>query len=112
VEEEEERESYQSFDDLHKRRFLWYYESYMHTIDVESEKVLSSQLFGEMPFEMNGNKMRRRFDYPHLKSRLITIKYQLMKETMRWTDEGLKAKKDDLGIASNVTSVPTDPRRL
>ncbi|KAF3390942.1 Ubiquitin-conjugating enzyme E2 Z [Talaromyces pinophilus] len=57
--DEEERESYQSFVDLRKRRFPWYYESYMHTIDVESEKV--------------------------------------------WTDEGLMAKKDDLGIASNLS---------
>lgn len=48
--DEEERESYQSFVNLRKRRFLWYYESYMHTIDVESEKVVPSQLFGEMPF--------------------------------------------------------------
>lgn len=102
-EDEEERESYQSFDDLRKRRFLWYYESYMHTIDVESEKVVPNQLFGEMPFERNGNQMRGRFDYADLKSRLITVKDQLIKETMQWTDEGLKAKKDELGIASNLS---------
>ncbi|PCG91431.1 Ubiquitin-conjugating enzyme, E2 [Penicillium occitanis (nom. inval.)] len=30
-------------------------------------------------------------------------KHQLMKETMQWTDEGLMAKKDDLGIASNLS---------
>lgn len=101
--DEEERESYQSFYDLRKQRFLWYYESYMHTVDVESEKVIPSQLFGEMPFEMNGNKMTGRFDYADLKSRLITVKDKLMKETMQWTDEGLKAKKDDMSIASNLS---------
>ncbi|KAF5017627.1 hypothetical protein F66182_10424, partial [Fusarium sp. NRRL 66182] len=42
---EEGRESYQSFDDLRKRRFLWYFDSYMHTIDVESGKVEKGQLF-------------------------------------------------------------------
>lgn len=101
--EEVERESYQSFDDLRKRRLLWYYDSYMHTIDVESEKVEKGQLFKEMPFEMTSNQMPGRFDYPDLKTRLMTTKDQIMKETMRWTIEGLQAKKDDLSIASNLS---------
>jgi ubiquitin-conjugating enzyme E2 Z len=100
-EDEEERESYQLFDELRKRRFLWCYDTHMRTIDVEPEKVEINQLFGEMPFKMRGNEMKGRFNLPELKSRLITIKDQIIKETIRWTDEGLKAKKDDLGIASN-----------
>lgn len=100
---EEGRESYQSFDDLRKRRFLWYFDSYMHTIDVESGKVEKGQLFQEMPFENTGNQMRGRFDYPDLRNRLMTTKDQIMKETMRWSDEGLRAKTDDLSIASNLS---------
>jgi ubiquitin-conjugating enzyme E2 Z len=101
--DEEERESYKSFDDLRKRRFLWYYESYTRTIDVESGKVKINEYFEEMPFESNNNEMTGQFNYPDLKKRLLKIKDELMNETVQWTDQGLNAKKDDLSIASNLS---------
>ncbi|EED13238.1 ubiquitin conjugating enzyme, putative [Talaromyces stipitatus ATCC 10500] len=103
-EKSKRRQSFQPFDDLRKRRFLWYYESYMHTIDVESEKVKLNDPFREMRFEYRLNTMRGCFNYPDLKERLIRIRDEIMKETQRWAIEGLKTKTDDLCIASNLST--------
>ncbi|KAL4874030.1 hypothetical protein BDV12DRAFT_158924 [Aspergillus spectabilis] len=92
------------FNDLRKRRFLWYYESYTQLIDEELKDVPTSpkRSFQRMPFESTGNTMDGHFDYPELKRRLIFLKDKIMEETNSWQVQGLQAKSDELGIAVNL----------
>ncbi|KAL2860925.1 ubiquitin-conjugating enzyme E2 [Aspergillus lucknowensis] len=92
------------FNDLRKRRFLWYYQSYAQLIDAESENshTQPKRSFQRMPFESSGNTMDGHFDYPELKRRLAHVKDKIIEETEAWRAEGLQAKDDELGIAVNL----------
>ncbi|BCS30075.1 ubiquitin-conjugating enzyme E2 [Aspergillus puulaauensis] len=90
------------FNDLRKRRFLWYYESYAQLIDKESGDSTPKRKFQRMPFESSGNTMDGHFDYPELKRRLDFVKGKIMEETNDWQAQGLQAKKDELGISVNL----------
>ncbi|OJJ04371.1 hypothetical protein ASPVEDRAFT_43853 [Aspergillus versicolor CBS 583.65] len=90
------------FNDLRKRRFLWYYESYAQLIDKESGESTPNRKFQRMPFESSGNTMDGHFDYPELKRRLNFVKGQIMEETNSWQAQGLQAKRDELGISVNL----------
>ncbi|KKK25614.1 hypothetical protein ARAM_006980 [Aspergillus rambellii] len=92
------------FTDLRKRRFLWYYESYMRLIDREERYGPTSRnrKFQKMPFESAGNTMEGHFDYIALRQRLIRIKERIMEETEGWHAQGLQAQKEELGIAVNL----------
>ncbi|OKL58399.1 hypothetical protein UA08_06002 [Talaromyces atroroseus] len=100
--EEKVRETMESFDDLRKRRFLWYYESYIHTIEVESKKVKVNEQFKNMSFEGPSNEMAGSFKYPQLKERLGVIKDEIINETKRWAIEGLAAQQQEVRIADNL----------
>ncbi|KAL4936668.1 hypothetical protein BDV06DRAFT_204530 [Aspergillus oleicola] len=91
------------FNDLRKRRFLWYYESYVQVIDKESQESTPKCPFTRMPFESSGNTMDGHFNYPELQRRLTHIKDKIMEETEDWKVQGLQAKKDDWGIAVNLS---------
>lgn len=93
---------FEPFNDLRKRRFLWYYESYMQAIDVAEPNVQPKQAFERMPFEGGGNSMDGHFDYPELKRRMIFIKETIANETKNWAIEGLAAKEQEAGIAVNL----------
>ncbi|KAL2379045.1 hypothetical protein RJZ90_005564 [Blastomyces dermatitidis] len=99
---EDDRPTFEPFEDLLKRRFLWYYESYILAIDAAEPQVTPSQAFKTMPFENVGNVMNGRFCYPDLRRRLGLIKETIMKETESWAAEGMKAKKDETRIAVNL----------
>jgi len=90
------------FNDLRKRRFLWYYESYAQLIDKESGESTPKRKFQRMPFESSGNTMDGHFDYPELKRRLDFVKGKIMEETNDWQAQGLQAKRDELGISVNL----------
>ncbi|KAL4960892.1 ubiquitin-conjugating enzyme E2 [Aspergillus stella-maris] len=91
------------FTDLRKRRFLWYYESYVQVIDKESQKdPAPKRPFTRMPFESCGNTMDGHFNYPELKRRVNNIKNKIMEETEDWRVQGLQAVKDEKGIAVNL----------
>lgn len=90
------------FNDLRKRRFLWYYESYAQLIDKESGESTPNRKFQRMPFESSGNTMDGHFDYPELKRRLNFVKDQIMEETNGWQAQGLQAKREELGISVNL----------
>ncbi|GES64987.1 ubiquitin conjugating enzyme [Aspergillus terreus] len=92
----------ESFIDLRKRRFLWYYESYMQTIDAEEPKNPPKRRFKKMPFEHSANAMNGHFDYPELRRRMIAIKEKILSETEEWPAEGLAARDQELGIAVNL----------
>lgn len=90
------------FSDLCKRRFLWYYDSYVTAMDEAGRKVKEGELFRKMPFEGDGNSMDGKFNYPELRRRLELIRRTLERETARWAEEGRALQKTESGIAANL----------
>ncbi|WEW58598.1 ubiquitin-conjugating enzyme [Emydomyces testavorans] len=101
-EDEDGKPPFEPFRDLCKRRFLWYYESYMNIIKEQDGKTTVGTRFERMPFEGSGNSMEGRFNYPELKKRLTLIRDVIMKETDSWAAEGLKAKANDTRISVSL----------
>ena len=65
---------FEPFRDLCKRRFLWYYESYLAAIEKGKSETKPNQPFARMPFESPGNNsMDGKFNYPELGNRLQSI---------------------------------------
>lgn len=95
-------DSFEPFIDLIKRRFLWYYDSYLHTIMKEQEFVSEGEVFVKMPFEHNGNIMEGKFLYSNLVKRLRNIRDILDGEPGQWAEEGKTAEAKDLGVAVNL----------
>ncbi|KAF2270456.1 UBC-like protein [Lojkania enalia] len=93
---------FEPFKDLCKRRFLWYYQSYMISIETEAKKHKDGDRFEKMPFEGPVNIMEGTFQYSSLKTRMEVIYDKLEKEAMSWADEGLAAVKKEMSIASNL----------
>ncbi|KAF3223244.1 hypothetical protein TWF191_006525 [Orbilia oligospora] len=97
---------FEPFKDLCKRRFLWYYDTYLASIQAEKEKVTEGQAFVQMPFEMSGgsggNSMEGKFNYPELERRIQNIRQKLDVEAEGWGVEGMKAFKDERGVAANL----------
>lgn len=93
---------FEPFRDLCKRRFLWYYETYLQTIEIEAEKYKDGTKFEKMPFEGPGNMMDGTFQYSSLKSRLQHIRKKLDEETARWAEEGRAYVQREMSIASNL----------
>ncbi|KAL1603545.1 hypothetical protein SLS60_005133 [Paraconiothyrium brasiliense] len=93
---------FEPFKDLCKRRFLWYYESYLASIETEMKKHKDGERFEKMPFEGPGNTMEGTFQYPQLKERLQTILAKLNEETQTWATDGMRAVEKEMGIASNL----------
>ncbi|KAK9645035.1 hypothetical protein V6Z96_007889 [Aspergillus fumigatus] len=92
------------FADLRKRRFLWYFDSYMQAIKEAEPQVRRRQRFETMPFETEDNCMRGHFNYPELRRRLICVKEAILKETHNWPIEGLEAKKQEASLAVSLQS--------
>lgn len=103
--EPEPEPAFEPFKDLCKRRFLWYYESYLSTIDRASKDVKVDQNFVIMPFEGGGNTMAGKFNYPELRRRLQFIKTVLGQETEYWGKEGLVATKNETSMAAGLTRI-------
>ncbi|KAI9654909.1 MAG: hypothetical protein M1829_000724 [Trizodia sp. TS-e1964] len=93
---------FQPFQDLCKRRFLWYYNSYLLTIAQNKGKVKDGEPFAKMPFECTGNGMDGKFGYAELEQRLKFIRKSIDKETDSWAMEGLICKKKESGVAANL----------
>ncbi|KAG4425463.1 hypothetical protein IFR04_001382 [Cadophora malorum] len=94
--------SFDPFKDLCKRRFLWYYESYLLAISKAKADVADGQQFVRMPFECTGNGMEGKFNYTELERRLRLIRKTMDTETERWAEEGLVSKKKESGVSSNL----------
>lgn len=94
--------NFEPFRDLCKRRFLWYYDSYLLAIEKAKAEVTDGQAFTRMPFECPGNGMDGKFGYTELERRLKLIKKQLDAETTRWAEEGAHQAKRDTGLAANL----------
>jgi ubiquitin-conjugating enzyme E2 Z len=99
---EDEKAAFEPFNDFRKRRFLWYYESYMQAIESAAQKVKPQEKFKQMSFEYGDNTMTGSFNYPELKRRLLFIKDTIANETKNWAVEGLAAKQRESRIAVNL----------
>lgn len=93
---------FEPFKDLCKRRFLWYYDSYLNTIETEAKRFKDGTHFEKMPFEGAGNTMDGSFNYTELKRRLAFVREVVGKETSDWAEEGANAAQQELGIAVNL----------
>ena len=102
AEPEEDSALFEPFRDLCKRRFLWYYPSYMKTIEEAEKNHSVGEKFIIMPFEGGGNTMDGKFDYPSLKKRLALIRQILDAETTRWAAEGEVLVKRENSIPSQL----------
>ena len=94
--------TFEPFKDLFKRRFLWYFEHYMLTVETNMPKNKDGTPFEKMPFEGGGNSMDGKFGYSDLGRRLARIKEVIKEETKRWAIEGLDMKKRESTKASNL----------
>lgn len=92
VDADESTVPFEPFKDLCKRRFLWYYESYLAAVRKGASEVKPGQNFSRMPFEGSSNQMDGKFHYAELEQRLRAIKQALDAETMAWAKEGLREK--------------------
>ncbi|KJZ76618.1 hypothetical protein HIM_03954 [Hirsutella minnesotensis 3608] len=94
---------FEPFKDLIKRRFLWYYQSYLTAIEQGKAEVKEQQLFVRMPFESPGNNtMDGRFNYPELERRLKNIKAAIDAETKQWTEEGSAEMAEETTVSVNL----------
>lgn len=93
---------FEPFKDFCKRRFLWYYESYLETIRQGKATVKDGEPFSKMPFEMIGNVMDGKFNYSDLERRLHLVKAAIDAETLSWASEGLAAAAAESTVAVNL----------
>lgn len=93
---------FEPFKDFCKRRFMWYFSSYVASIEKGQEKAKEDENFVRMPFESPGNTMDGKFRYGELDRRLRLIRKVLDKETDQWAKEGVEAKRVESGIAANL----------
>lgn len=91
---------FEPFKDICKRRFLWYYESYLLSIDQAEKEVKANQSFVIMPFEGGGNSMAGKFNYLELRRRLQSIHSVLYREIDYWAEEGAIQGRKDTTLAS------------
>lgn len=97
-----EKTKFEPFKDLFKRRFLWYFDTYLSTIETYSKKHRDGEKFQKMEFEHGGNTMDGTYQYSDLKRRLNLVHATLHKETERWAEEGLNAKRREVGVSANL----------
>lgn len=94
--------AFEPFKDLCKRRFIWYFDSYLLAISKAKKEVTDGQPFTRMPFECSGNVMDGRFNYTELERRLRLIRTTLDHETAQWAVEGLASKGKESSVANNL----------
>lgn len=106
-EEEEESAAFaEPFKDLSKRRFLWYYESYLAAITEGEKKHKVGHKFERMPFEGATNDMVGEFNYPKLRERLQRVKRVLDEETATiWSLQAAALKKRENPFVNQIQRV-------
>lgn len=93
---------FEPFKDLCKRRFLWYYDSYLATIKKGKRDVGEKQAFEKAAFESGSNGMAGAFVYQKLEDRLQKIKDALDQETAQWAIDGLTHKARESTVSVNL----------
>lgn len=94
---------FEPFIDLCKRRFLWYFDSYLDAIQKGKKRTKDGAAFVLMPFETVGsNGMKGNFNYSSLERRIHEVKAAIDEETEEWAEKGLLELKDDSNVAANL----------
>ncbi|KAK9780797.1 putative UBC core domain-containing protein [Seiridium cardinale] len=93
---------WEPFKDLIKQRFLWYFDSYMDSVQKAKTEIKDGQPFARMPFEGSSNTMEGKFNYSELERRLLNIKRALEDEAASWAKEGLSPKYKESTVAVNL----------
>jgi ubiquitin-conjugating enzyme E2 Z len=100
--EDESSVPFEPFRDLCKRRFLWYYDSYMAAVKKGKEEIKDGTSFTRMPFEGSHNSMEGKFNYTELERRLRAIKQRLDAETQSWAEEAKTTRYKDGTLTVNL----------
>lgn len=90
------------FTDLVKRRFLWYYDSYVQTIEKARSQQKDGTKFAITRFEGGGNAMSGSFAYAQLLTRLNHIRDVLANECTFWTQQGAKQVEAKSQLATQL----------
>lgn len=90
------------FTDLFKRRFLWYYDAYVKSIDNAATKVKDGKQFESTPFEYGTNDMRGKYAYASLRTRFQRVWQALETEKTAWSSGGKQLLADQHGTAMNL----------
>ena len=99
---EQSQPAFEPFKDLCKRRFLWYYDSYISSLNKAEKTVKENEAFVIMPFEGGGNSMAGKFNYTELRRRLCLVYSVLNRETQHWVKEGLMQVRKETSLASGL----------
>nr|OQO25420.1 hypothetical protein B0A51_06503 [Rachicladosporium sp. CCFEE 5018] len=90
------------FPDLLKRRFLWYYDAYIATIDKASKEQKDGKAFALTRFEDLHNGMAGTYQYLNLRARLDRIRRSLASECDAWKLAGAKQVTDSTQLATQL----------
>ena len=93
---------WEPFNDLMKRRFLWYYDTYMKTVDSARKEQQDGKAFARMEFEFPPNSMEGHYDYNGLERRLKRIAQALEDETESWKTIGAAQVEDSTQLATQL----------
>lgn len=94
---------YRPFHDLCKRRFLWYFSSYIEAARKGSTEVKDGATFKLTKWESPTNGITGTYNFPALEKRLIRIKDAIDAETTQiWPRAGLDSMASGSGIAANL----------
>jgi ubiquitin-conjugating enzyme E2 Z len=100
-----EFELFEPFKDRLKLRFLWYYDSYLQTIDREALNHKEGSKFPNTDFESPGNCMDGTYQYTDLRRRLILVKKALDKEAENWAAEGQQIIEKEHPFGSQLRQI-------
>jgi len=90
------------FKDLVKRRFLWYYDSYVKAIEKARSQQKDGTTFAMTRFEGGENGMSGTFAYTKLLARLNNIRDALSTECTTWTQLGAKQVETKTQLATQL----------
>lgn len=90
------------FTDLVKRRFLWYYDSYVQAIEKARSQQKDGAKFAITRFEGGGNCMSGAYAYAQLLARLNNIRDVLSNECTTWTQLGAKQVEAKTQLATQL----------
>jgi ubiquitin-conjugating enzyme E2 Z len=90
------------FADFLKRRFLWYYDSYVLAIQKAIPEQKEGTQFALSRFEFPGNCMSGKYAYNSLLTRLQCIRDALSNECTSWTDLGAKQVEAKTQLATQL----------
>lgn len=93
---------FEPFADLYKRRFFWYYETYLSTCEKYLKTTKDGSSFVQMPFESVGNSMEGTFQYTNLIERLARLKDLIESETSNWAKLGVVSMQQESGISTKL----------